>query len=143
MFSKIRFALVTCFVLMIIVVLGVYAATREELERDSDGYVGVGIKRLNILEQENGKWTMEAVFYHRGFVEDIREDGEALRVINFVGGAAFFKDNELHAAVDRANIIRRRDDLNKPNNHRDIANLAHSGDYVAYQDIRPGNSRFW
>ena len=144
MFSKIRFALITSFVLMIIVVLGVYAATREELERDSDGYVGVGIKRLNILEQENGKWTMEAVFYHRGFVEDIREDGEALRYINFVGGAAFFEDDEQHAAVDRPNIIRKRDDLNKPDNHTDIARLAHEPDnFVVYEDIGPGDSIFW
>lgn len=144
MFAKSRFALLTSFVLMSLIVLGVYAATRDELELDSDGYVGAGIKRLNILQQENGKWTMEAVFYHRGFVEDTRDDGEDLRYINFVGGAAFFKDNEIHAAVDRANIIRKRDDVNKPNNHRNIAHLAHEPDVcVVYEDIGPGDSRFW
>lgn len=142
MFVKIRFTLMTSFVLMIIVVLGVYAATREELERDSDGYVGVGIKRLNILEQENGKWTMEAVFYHRGFVEDIWEDGEDLRVINFIGGAAFFEDDEQHAAVDSPNIIRKRD-ADNPENLEEIAALAHSDDFVAYEDIGPGDSVFW
>lgn len=142
MFVKFRFALITSFVLMTIVVLGVYAATRTELDRESDGYVGVGIKRLNILEQENGKWTMEAVFYHRGFVEDIREDGDDLRYINFVGGAAFYKDNEVHPAIDRANIIRKRD-ANNPANLRNIAALAHSGNYVVYEDIGPGDSAFW
>ena len=134
--------ILTALTLITVVVVSVYAATRDELDGDSDGYVGVGIKRLNILEQDNGKWTMEAVFHHRGFVEDTREDGEDLRVINFIGGAAFFRDNEAHAAVDRANIIRKRD-ADNPANLRDIAALAHSENYVAYEDINPGDSRLW
>lgn len=135
--------ILTALVLIVIVVFSAYAATREQLDRDSDGYAGVGIDRLNIVEQANGKWTMEATFYHRGFVEDTRTRGADNRFINFIGGAAFFRDNEPHAAVDRANIIRKRDNL-KPENLRDIANLAHRPKiYVGYDDIGPGDSELW
>lgn len=82
-------------------VIGIVWAQHPEDDPDGDGVTaegtsGCGLYSLEVTLRDDGKYEMEAIFYHAGFVFDTRRDfpGRPAKWANFKFGAAFYKQAE-------------------------------------------------